>query len=240
MRSEAPSEKSASSQFGSSSNDQNPNVNAGKPGTTRIPFRIGDGMAIRSSTDSTCIANSRIVGAVHGKYILLTEPTVKINERIPVVLNESIKCAYFDDGILYSFNSKYRQHLVYGIVCIDYPQKVEVRQVRKHRRIKVNIETEYSISGAVGSFVADMTDISCGGCRLISSRRVPLTKGTRLSLAFNLHNEAMVSGLEALSARINHTAEGKGTEIGLSFIGPPDELAKIANFCEFCMYFDLE
>ena len=36
------------------------------------------------------------------------------------------------------------------------------------------------------------------------------------------------------------TQNGKATEVGLTFAGPESELSKIANFCEFCMFFDLD
>jgi c-di-GMP-binding flagellar brake protein YcgR len=240
MRSEGRFEKLLSNQFGLNGDNQNPDADADKPKSIRIPFKIDDGIIVRSLTNSSYIAKSRIVGAMHGDCILVTEPTVQINERISAVLDEAFLCAYFNDGILYSFHSRYRKHLINDIVCIEYPKEAEARQVRKHRRIKVNIETEYSISGTLGAFVADMVDISRGGCRLMTGQRVPISKGTSLSLAFNLPNEAFVNGLQAQAVRIDHTKGGKGAEIGLSFTGPPDELLKIANFCEFCMYFDLE
>ena len=240
MRLHGSSEEFTSYQFGHGTGNVKPDVDADRPRETKIPFRIDDAIIVRSLTNSAYIAKSRIVGALHSEYILVTEPTVPINDRISAVLDEGFLCAYFNDGILYSFNSRYRKHLINNVVCIEYPKEVEVRQVRKHRRIRVNIETEYSISGTLGSFVADMADISRGGCLLVSNQRSPIIKGTCLSLAFNLPNEAFVNDLQAQVVRINHIKNSKTTEIGLSFTGPPDELAKIANFCEFCMYFDLE
>ena len=101
-------------------------------------------------------------------------------------------CSYFSDGILYRFNSRYLRRLIDDIVCIEYPKEVEVRQIRRYRRIRVNIETKFVVSDTADSSFADMVDISHGGCRLVLHKCVPMTKGTALSLTFSLPNEALI------------------------------------------------
>ena len=41
----------------------------------RIPFRIDDAIMVRSLTNAAHMAQTRIIGAMHGKYILIIEPT---------------------------------------------------------------------------------------------------------------------------------------------------------------------
>jgi len=210
------------------------------PTPVRIPFRIDDAIMVRSLTNAAHMARTRIIGVMHGKYIMIIEPTVKINDRISAVLDEDFLCSYFNDGAMHIFNSRYLKHMADDVVSIAYPMKVDVRQIRKYRRIRVNIETKCTVGGTVDVFTAEMADISQGGCRLILNARTPITKGTNLSLTFNLPNVAFVSGLETVVARISRIQNTRATEIGISFIGPESETAKISNFCEFCMYFDLE
>ncbi|MFZ0927124.1 MAG: PilZ domain-containing protein [Syntrophobacteraceae bacterium] len=211
------------------------------PTPVRIPFRIDDAIMVRSLTNAAHMARTRIIGVMHGKYIMIIEPTVKINDRISaVLLDEDFLCSYFNDGAMHIFNSRYLRHIAEDVVSIAYPMKVDVRQIRKHRRIRVNIETRCTVCGTVDVFTAEMADISQGGCRLILNARTPITKGTNLSLTFNLPNVAFVSGLETVVARISRIQNTRATEIGISFTGPESEIAKISNFCDFCMYFDLE
>jgi c-di-GMP-binding flagellar brake protein YcgR len=210
------------------------------PGPARVPFRIDDAMMVRSLTNASHMARTRIIGAMHGKYVLIIEPTMKINDRISAVLDEDFLCSYFNEGAMHIFNSRYLRHLEVDVVSIAYPTKVEVRQIRRHRRIRVNIETKCTVSGTVDVFSTEMADISKGGCRLILNERAPITKGSNLSLAFNLPNTAFVSGLQTVVARIGRIPNSRTTEIGVSFTGPESEISKIMNFCEFCMYFDLE
>ena len=126
-------------------------------------------------------------------------------------------------------------------MCIEYPREVEVRQIRKDRRIRVNIETKLVVSDTTDLFIVDLVDISRGGCRVsINQRRVPMMKGTNASLTFSLPNEAFISELQAVVVRISRIKDSVATEIGLKFTGPKSELSKIENFCEFCMFFDLE
>ena len=206
----------------------------------RIPLKIDEGIVVHSITNTSHIAKARIIGAKAGDYVLITEPTVRINERVAAVLDKDFLCSYFCDGNLYIFHSRCRRYLTDDVMCIEYPREVEVRQIRKHRRIRVNIETQCTLDGTVDVFLAEMADISQGGCRLVLNERVRFVKGINLSLTFNLPNEAFVSGLQTVVARITRIQNGQATELGVSFIGPESETAKIANFCEFCMYFDLE
>ena len=67
-----------------------------------------------------------------------------------------------------------------------------------------------------------------------------MMKETKLSLTFGLPNEAFINELHAVVVRISHIKDSGATEIGMKFTGPKSELSKIENFCEFCMFFDLE
>ena len=206
----------------------------------RIPFKIDDAIMVCSMANTTQMAKARIVGSVHGKYILITEPTAKVSERMSAVLDRDFLCSYFNNGFLHIFCSKYQRHLTDDVVCIEYPASVEVRQIRKHRRIRVNIGTEFTIAGAADVFPAEIVDISQDGCCMILNQSADITKGTNISLTFNLPNEASVSGLQTVFARTCRIQNSPATEVGVSFSGPENEISKILNFCQFCMFFDVE
>jgi c-di-GMP-binding flagellar brake protein YcgR len=146
----------------------------------RLPLRIDDPMMVRSADNPTQMAKSKIVGAIHGDFIMITDPTVKVNDRLSVIIDGNLLCAYFHDGILYNFHSRFRRDLIHGTICIEYPKEIEARQVRKHRRIKVNIETKFAAFGYPNWLSADMADISKGGCRLILKSKIIMKKGMRL------------------------------------------------------------
>jgi len=224
-------------------------IEAGKPAASgdsgesdpvKIPFRIDDGLVVRSLTGATRVASCRIVGASYGQFILITEPAVKINDRLSAVLDDNILCNYFCEGYLYTFRSAYRNLLMNDIVSIAYPAEVEVRQIRKDRRIKVNIETKIAVDGSEELFLADMKDISRGGCCLVFSPQVPLEQESRLRLTFSLPNEALIKDIRATAVRINRIKQSNMFEAGLSFSDQDSETCKVADFCEFCNYFDLD
>ena len=198
---------------------------------------LDDAIMVCSLANTMRMARTRIIGALHGKYILITEPSVKINDRISAILDGDFLCSYFNSGFMHIFHSRYLRHLTEDVVCIDYPAKVEVRQIRKYRRIRVNIETECTVCGAADEFYAKMADISQGGCRLILNQCAGIATGTNLSLTFNLPDEAVVSGLQAVVAKVSRIENSQATEAGVSFTGPDSEISKISNFCEFCTYF---
>jgi hypothetical protein len=216
---------------------RDPLVNANVPKPIRIPFRIDDAIMVCSLANTSQMARTWIIGAMHGNYILIIEPSVKINDRISAVFDRYFLCSYLNNGFMHIFHSKYRRHLTEDVVCIDYPTEVEVYQIRKHRRIRVNIETECTVCGTVDAFSAKMLDISQGGSRLILHQCACITKGTNLSLTFELPDEAFVSGVQTVVARTSRTQDNQATEVGVSFCGPDSEISKISNFCEFCTYF---
>ncbi|MHC1728101.1 MAG: PilZ domain-containing protein [Syntrophobacteraceae bacterium] len=208
---------------------------------SRIPLQIEDEIIVRSLANAAHKTRSKIIGAVHGKFILIEEPVVMINDRLSASMEEEgFLCSYFTEGTLYNFKSKYRGHLSDDIASIDYPREIEVRQVRKYRRIRVNIETEFQLEGTSDSFLGDMHDISQGGCRLSVHSLLPATKGMGVTLMFSLPNEEAVSGLQGTIMGIRHLKSHETTELGLCFNGNEDELAKVADFCEFCMFFEVE
>ncbi len=207
---------------------------------TRIPLKIGDEIMVRSLAMIAHRAKSRIIGAVHGDFILIQEPVVVINERFLATFDHTFECSYFTSGYRYNFLSRYRSHVLGDKVCIEYPKKVDVSQIRKHRRINVDIETKFAVLGAPNWFSGDMADISEGGCRLILKSKVTVTNGMRVIMVFRLPNEDVVDELRAVVLRSTSIEGGEATEVGLSFIGPRSELAKISNFCGFCMFFDFE
>jgi c-di-GMP-binding flagellar brake protein YcgR len=206
----------------------------------RIPFRIDDGIVVRAIAGSARVFSSRIVGAMSGQFILITEPSAKISDTVSAVLDGNFLCSYFCEGYLYTFHSRYRNRLMNDIVCIEYPKDAEVRQIRKDRRIKVNIETKVFVCDSGESFLADMTDISRGGCRLVFHHRAAMVKGTDVLLTFSLPNEAVIKKLPASLVRIQNSKDNRTTDAGLSFIGQGGEVSKVADFCEFCTYFEVE
>ncbi len=102
-------------------------VDTEDPRQVRIPFRIDDAIMVRSLTNAAHMAKTRIIGAMHGKYVLIIEPTMKINDRISAVLDEAFLCSYFSEGSMHIFNSRYLRHMDVEVVSIAYPIKVEVR-----------------------------------------------------------------------------------------------------------------
>jgi c-di-GMP-binding flagellar brake protein YcgR len=213
-------------------------VDAGE--VTKIPFKIDDEIMVRSLAIAAHRTKSRIVGAIHGDFILIQEPMVVINHRFLAIFDDVFECSYFADGYRYNFLSRYRSHVLSDIVCIEYPEEVDVNQIRKHRRIKVNIETKYAALGTPKWFSADMVDISKGGCRLVMKPKEAMAKGMRALLVFKLPNEDEINDLSAVVVRSRPVRGSEATEVGLSFTGPPHELAKISSFCEFCMFFDVK
>jgi len=59
--------------------------------------------------------------------------------------------------------------------------------------------------------------------------------GCRIELI--LPDNQQITGLRAKIRNITFSTLKKTTQLGLQFLGPGDQLAKISSFCRFCMFF---
>lgn len=205
-----------------------------------LPLVIDGELTIRSLVNIAHKITVKIIGASHGEYILIKEPVLQINDRLSVVFEDNFLCLYFHAGYAYVFKSKRRHTLPDDLISIEYPYIAEIRQIRKYRRIKVNIETELTSPELISAYTGDMMDISTGGCCLKFPSSVRLTSGKDVYLQFHLPNDQKIKGLKSRIMSVKHDKGSDSAEIGLSFLGPPSESDKVAEFCEFCMFFELE
>lgn len=205
-----------------------------------LPLTLGGELVVRSLVNPAEMAKCKIVGAVHNDFIFITEPVIRINDRLTAFIEGTFSCSYFSSGFLYVFQSRCRQVVMDGVVCIEYPTRWEIKQLRKHRRIRVNIETEFRGPAITTPLYADMTDISSGGCRLTFHPTVGLVQGMYGVITFTLPNEQLVRRMKCQVMNSNHFKTRETTEVGLKFIGPVTEVDKVMAFCEFCMFFEPE
>ncbi|MEM5788016.1 MAG: PilZ domain-containing protein [Syntrophobacteraceae bacterium] len=205
-----------------------------------LPLAIGGELIVRSLSNPALRTKSKIVGAMHNEYILITEPVMKINERLGASIDGGLLCSYFTGGNLYTFRSKCRQSILKNVTVIDYPGKLDIKQIRSHRRIRVNIETEFVGPANHTPVLADMVDISHGGCRLVFEPAIALLKDMHATITFSLPNEQMVRKMRCQVMSVSRLRGQDSLEAGLKFIGPASAIDTIRSFCEFCMFFELE
>lgn len=212
-------------------------VSPGEEKPDRIPFQVGSQIKFRTVTGAINKAQTTVVGILDQIAILVADPVFEEEKRIAGRVGGDIYCAYFHDGCLYKFRSRFGQVLIHDIVCIDYPKQFEAQQLRRHPRIRVNLEAESGIGKDKKLMNGAITDISKGGCCLELPGLVVLTLGMPLDLTFQLPNEDLVEDLECVVMNMCNSKTGKKTYIGLSFTAPKPEIAKVRKFCEMCMYF---
>jgi hypothetical protein len=111
----------------------------------------------------------------------------------------------------------------------------EVEQVRDAPRIKVNLETLATVSDIkISGVVKDFSEI---GCSVQLSKIISLFKGLGLLLTFTLPNDQLIKDLQCKISSVKYNQIHKKTDIGVTFLGPPEELAKIKALAQFCMRF---
>lgn len=222
--------------------EPSPNQKDGKPPDPNcpeiIPFQLGAHLKLRPLADPDSKGHTKVIGVVHKDVIMVEEPVFEVEgERISGRVGCDILCSYFVEGWLYRFKSRFGQGLAHNIVCIEYPRHIEAKNLRKHPRIKVNLEA-MSLIGKDGRLINSIiTDISKGGCCLELPGIIPLTPRIPVSLTFELPNDDQVEELSCTVMNLRHVPAEKKTITGVSFATPSEEIVKVIKFCEMCMYF---
>ncbi len=138
----------------------------------RIPFQLGVPLVVRSLSNLAHKAETKVVGVLENDFILVKEPVFDINERLSAAVGGALLCSYFHDGALYQFRTAFRNISLKNVVCMDYPDFFEGRQLRRYPRIKVNLEVAVKMDSQ--TLNADIRDISEGGCCLELPSLIPV------------------------------------------------------------------
>lgn len=205
----------------------------------KLPLVLGQEMAIRSLDREYFQLNAKVVGARTGEFILLDNLILEMNDRLFVRLQGSIKCSYILQGKAYVFQSEVLDSISYDLSLIRYPGFFETNSLRKHTRVKINLETVLSLEGVDNPAAGSIIDLSNGGCRLLVDKVFYVDRKMKCRLDFTLPNGQAVNGLAAAIRSINISKLKRTTDLGLQFTGPREELKKVAAFCDFCRKFKL-
>ncbi len=201
----------------------------------KIPFQLGSEILIRSTSQHSHKAKSKIIGVLEKEFIMIENPVFAISDNITAIVENDILIAYLNEGYLFTFKSRFNQKLIRNIICIDYPQNFEVEQLRKEHRVKVNLEAILSISDI--DLSGHVKDISETGCSFEVPKIISLFKGLGLIATFTLPNDVLIKDLRCMISIVKYNQIHRKTEIGVTFSGPAEEIAKIRELVNFCMRF---
>ncbi len=203
----------------------------------KLPLYIERQLTVRSVSEKNLKTTVNVLGARHGDLIMIDDPICYINERLSVPIEGEIVCQLFHEGDLYRFQSRVRKSLGEGITIIDYPERFVAEAIRKHHRIQVNIEARFTMEKSKEVFRVTMLDISEGGCFIVVPQLIHVTENAMGRLEFTLPDKQNITGLTAKVRTMHFLALKRTTGLGLQFAGPPEEVNKISNFCDYCMFF---
>ena len=201
----------------------------------KIPFQLGAELLLRSSSNRSHKTKSKIIGVLEKEFIMIENPIFSISDNITAIVEDNLMVAYLYDGYLFTFTSKFNRELINNIICIDYPLTFEVEKLRDSPRIKVSLEAAVNISDI--KMPGIVKDVSGSGCSLQIPKIISLFKGLGVVLTFTLPNDQLVKDLQCRISSVKYNQIHKKTEIGVTFLGPSEEIARITELVKFCMRF---
>jgi c-di-GMP-binding flagellar brake protein YcgR len=201
----------------------------------RIPFQLGSEILLRSSSKPLHKAKSRIIGVIEKEFIMVEDPLFPISDNITAIVEDEFLVAYLYDGYLFTFKSRFNRKLIKNIICIDYPEKFEVEQLRTEWRVRVNLEAVLCMNDLkIAGLVKDLSET---GCSFELPKIISLFKGIGLIAAFTLPNDQLIKDLQCQIIAVRYNQIHRKTEIGVRFSGPAEEISKIRELVRFCMRF---
>ncbi|MGA2223815.1 MAG: PilZ domain-containing protein [Syntrophobacteraceae bacterium] len=201
----------------------------------KIPFQLGSEILLRSSSNPSHKAKSKVIGVLEKEFIMIENPVFAISDNITAIVEEDFLIAYLYDGYLFTFKSRFNKKLIRNIICIDYPENFEVEQLRKEQRVRVNLEAALCISDLELS--GHVRDISETGCSFELPKIISLFRGLGLIATFTLPNDILIKDLQCTITIVKYNQIHRKTEIGATFSGPAGEISKIKELVNFCMRF---
>jgi hypothetical protein len=201
----------------------------------RIPFQLGSEILLRSTSGPLHKAKSRVIGVLEKEFIMIEDPVFAISDNITAIVEDDFLVAYLYDGYLFTFRSRFNKKLIRNIICIDYPEKFEVEQLRTEWRVRVNLQAVLCISDL--KLTGLVKDLSETGCSFELPKIISLFKGNALIATFTLPNDQLIKDLQGQIATVKYNQIHRKTEIGARFSGPAEEISKIRELVRFCMRF---
>jgi hypothetical protein len=201
----------------------------------KIPFQLGAEILVRSSSNRSHKAKSKIIGVLEKEFIMIENPVFIISENIKAIVEDDLMIAYVYEGYLFTFISRFNRKLIKDIVCIDYPDTFQVENLREEPRIKVNIATEINLSDM--KMPGTVRNVSMSGGLVEVPKIISLFKGLECILTFTLPNDLLIKELKCKISGVKYNQIHKKTEISVIFAGPSEEIAKIREMVKFCMRF---
>ena len=201
----------------------------------KMPFQLGSEILLRSSSNPSHKAKSRIIGVLEKEFIMIEDPVFAISDNIIAIVEEDFLVAYLYDGYLFTFKSRFNRKLIRNIICIDYPENFEVEQLRTEPRVKVNLAAALCISDLKLSGL--VKDLSESGCSFELPKIISLFKGLGIIATFTLPNDQLIKDLQCQITGVRYNQLHGKTEIGVRFSGPAEEVSKIRELVRFCMRF---
>jgi len=111
---------------------------------------------------------------------------------------------------------------------------VTMGNMRKQTRTNVNIQTGFVVQGIADLLIGNMTNISCGGCRVALNQPSRVPVGAIASMTFNLPYQVLVKEIQATVTRVDGIKGSPVTTLGCAFTGPSSETSKVANVFDVC------
>jgi hypothetical protein len=204
-------------------------------GFKKIPFQLGSEILLRSPSNPSHRAKTKVIGVLEKEFIIIEDPVFAISDHVSAIVEDDFLVAYMYDGYLFTFKSRFYKKLIRNMICIDYPENFQVEQLRKETRVKVNLEALLAISGI--SISGHVKDLSEDGCSFELPKIISLFKGIGFTATFTLPNDQLIKDLQCEITVVKYNQIHKMTIIGAGFSGPAEEVSKIRELVQFCMRF---
>ena len=170
-----------------------------------------------------CRLVSKLIGIEEGKYLIIKTPEIQSSANALRLLyrGNNVIVRYISKGSIFGFQSNIIDFITdpRKLIFIEYPKKIENKDIRHHKRIDCYLPAGLIIlDNVVNGFIID---ISGGGCQFVTETSrfenyIQLMKeGFEFNVAFHLPGIEKI--LEVRAKQRNIKKDNKNINIGMMF-----------------------
>jgi hypothetical protein len=182
------------------------------------------------STKEAYVSGRERQAIIQDSSYLLVDFTKKL-AGTTIGINTRLIIRFISEGTMFSFNTMVQgNHSRPPLLALDYPEKLERRNLRDSERFSTLLPMTFATDGAKLQHSGAVTDISAFGARLGVQSLEGITERGKLLVSFTLPSGARVAAAPMIVQNI--TSDGDKPYLGARFVTPE---SAVTDFYDECM-----
>jgi c-di-GMP-binding flagellar brake protein YcgR len=199
-----------------------------------IPIHLGTKLLLQLRTRANRVS-SKLIGLEHGEYLIVSIPALSMSKIKSLFTHgKPVVVRYLHEGTALGFEANVLGMIINPVrlVFLNYPEKIQDMNLRKHRRSECYLPAEIVLGEKSSS--GFINDISWGGCSFSCKNKASLdidSLGVGNYIVIKFAVPGVEGKLEVNSIIRNFSVDSSNMFFGLQFEELPEDIKyKLNNY----------